>query len=609
MPRQRPQARAALLRGAQMHTHTSPPADRLQPAYLDVCNVYVFDTCKCVYLEMLRSGVRVHSRSGRRLKRPVALAVGCLLLLQTAMMVGTLASEAGAAPLRHPAPSVIHDYIVSLTPRALLVESYLRISPELVPQVYRQIDTDHDGSTSDAERDAWFREHPAKLRITLDGEEIQPLISPAPALRLEHLLMSMQRPVLVTYTYVFPSPMQGKHRIGLIYGDNYLPYDEYYVSVAGEPSSDGKPVNISRPQYPATYRIVYQIPAPTTGERGALPAGQLAPAPPSSGTTLPSVSDRDQPIGSPAPGSAAGAGGSGPQPSYNADILNALGNWRGELWSALGMLMLALGLGALHALTPGHGKAMVAAYLIGSRGRVRDAALLGGVVTFTHTAGVVALGVVLLVVSSFTVPTTLRPALEMASGLLVAGLGLYLLVARSRELRASRYPPSSAGARRLQPAHASSLSGRYTDPLRHHDHSHEHGHHDHHGHHEHEHAGVHTHAHPDGGGVGALIGLGVSGGLVPCPDALAILLLAVSLGQFVLGLGLVISFSVGLAAVLIAIGVTLVKAKGALEKTRIVRSGARFGPALSRWVPLASACVVVVVGALMLLEACGSLLS
>src|SRR5205807_487720 len=114
-------------------------------------------------------------------------------------------------------------------------------------------------------------------------------------------------------------------------------------------------------------------------------------------------------------------------------VQGMINNWHGEIWSALGMLLLAMLLGALHALTPGHGKAMVAAYLIGSRGRIRDAALLGGVVTGTHTIGVFALGLILLVASKFALPRALQPALELASGVLVVGLGGYLLWVRVRE--------------------------------------------------------------------------------------------------------------------------------------------------------------------------------
>src|SRR5207253_11198036 len=97
----------------------------------------------------------------------------------------------------------------------------------------------------------------------------------------------------------------------------------------------------------------------------------------------------------------------------------------------------------LHALTPGHGRTMVAAYLIGSRGRVRDAVTLGGVVTITHTAGVIVLGLVLLIISNFTMPRALMPSLQLVSGVLVVALGGYLLWSRVRVLIA----PQKANAR------------------------------------------------------------------------------------------------------------------------------------------------------------------
>ena len=98
---------------------------------------------------------------------------------------------------------------------------------------------------------------------------------------------------------------------------------------------------------------------------------------------------------------------------------------RGDL--SLGVILLSLAIaafwGAAHARTPGHGKAIVAGYLVGTRGRPIDAVLLGGIVTITHTVGVFALGFVTLLLSRFIVPETLYPWLTLTSGLLVVGVG------------------------------------------------------------------------------------------------------------------------------------------------------------------------------------------
>ena len=170
--------------------------------------------------------------------------------------------------------------------------------------------------------------------------------------------------------------------------------------------------------------------------------------------------------------------------------------------------------------------------------------------------------------------------LELASGLLVLALGLRLLMTRWREAQ------TQAAHRTDPPAPAQAYHT-------HHAHAHAHPHRDQHMHRQ---AGDRA-----GANLGTVIGLGVSGGLVPCPEALIVLILAASAGQFALGLGLVGAFSIGLAAVLIAIGISLVKARGLLERMHGAKLA--YSPLWTRWVPLASALIVVVVGTSMVLGA------
>ncbi len=529
--------------------------------------------------------------------RPLRL---CLLLLGLALPALLLsAAQAAAAPVRHPAPSILHDYIVTLTPRMLTVQSYLRVSPELVPEVYRQIDGDQDGRTSDVERAAWFQAHPAHLSFALDGVPQKAEISPAPPLSREDLLVSISHPVAVTYTLALDPPVSGKHRIALTYGDNYLDYDEYYVSVAGDLTSDGKPHGVASAKYPATYQIIYIMPP---SNDSTIAAGQLAPPPftaPPTPTTGPApLTPTPVVVNAPAGPVVAATPPPAPSSSNAGPVLDMLRAWRGEIWSGLAMLLLALGLGALHALTPGHGKAMVAAYLIGSRGRVRDAALLGGVVTLTHTLGVVLLGLVLLFANALAWPRAFQPALELASGLLIVGLGCYLFITRWRALPARPAPAAPLPVRPAVPALSAAGVGTVMQAPAH-DHAHPHDHRHSHGGHSHSHALPVARV-----GTRALVGLGISGGLVPCPDALAILLLAAGVGQIGLGLGLVTAFSLGLAAVLIGIGVALVTMKGALERSGAARLAAN--PLWTHWVPVASAGVVVLVGLLLVTTALGA---
>jgi ABC-type nickel/cobalt efflux system permease component RcnA len=251
-----------------------------------------------------------------------------------------------------------------------------------------------------------------------------------------------------------------------------------------------------------------------------------------------------------------------------------------------GLLLVALGiaagLGAFHALEPGHGKTMVAAYLVGSRGTAWHAVVLGLVVTGSHTLAVYALGAVTLSASRYVLPEQIYPWLAVVTGGTIVGLGLYLLARRW------------AG----EPAHAHA----------HHHHGHAHAAHGGHHAHPHDHAHGHDHAHADGHAHGApeqpgdvslrqLFALGVTGGLVPCPAALVVLLGAVSLGRTALGLLLIVAFSVGLAAVLVATGLLVVSAR------RFVLRVHGEGRLITRWLPLTSAAVITLAGVAMTVRA------
>lgn len=240
----------------------------------------------------------------------------------------------------------------------------------------------------------------------------------------------------------------------------------------------------------------------------------------------------------------------------------------------VGALALSFFLGAAHGLEPGHGKTIVAAYLVGARGTIGNALFLGGVVTFTHTMSVILLGLVALFASQYILPEQIFPYLGTASGLLIIGLGTWLLVGHLRG--------RGHGHSHSHEAHHHD-HGHSHD----HDHSHEEHHHDHHGHSHGERD--HSHEIPNKVTLGSLLTLGISGGIVPCPGALVILLLAVALHRIAFGLVLLVAFSVGLAAILIAIGILIVKARPLVD--RFSGDG--------RWIqrlPIASAVVIIVVG-------------
>jgi len=210
------------------------------------------------------------------------------------------------------------------------------------------------------------------------------------------------------------------------------------------------------------------------------------------------------------------------------------------------LLLASLGWGALHALSPGHGKAMVAAYLVGTRGTARHAVALGATVTITHTIGVFALGFVTLALSQYVLPEDLYPWLTLVSGLMVVAIGAIVLRSRIRLAR-----------------HADA----------------------------HSHSHPHSHA-PEQLGWKGILGMGVAAGLIPCPSALVVLLAAISQHQVALGLLLIVAFSLGLAGTLTVLGLAVVSARR-LIPTRLTTG--RLATAL----PAGSALAIVAVGCLL----------
>jgi nickel/cobalt transporter (NicO) family protein len=251
-------------------------------------------------------------------------------------------------------------------------------------------------------------------------------------------------------------------------------------------------------------------------------------------------------------------------------------------------IFVAFGLGALHAMSPGHGKTIVAAYLVGSRGTLKHAGLLGFVVTFTHTFTVFLLGLGMLFFQQYIVPEKIVPVLGAVSGLSIVSVGLMLLYKRAMSLMAG-HSHSHGG-----PFHTHSHDHDHAQPARsriaelragEHTHSHEPGV-------VHTHGGT-THSHMIEAEItpGSLIALGISGGMVPCPSALILMLSAIALGHPGVGLVLLAGFSTGLALVLMAFGMLAIYARHLLPKSE----GSMRSP-LFRLIPVFSAVVVIVLG-------------
>lgn len=475
-----------------------------------------------------------------------------------------------AAPASaHPADeaNVYHYLWVETRPAELELQHATTVGGLLVQAVWPEMDRNGDDVLSQAEQQSYAEQLAAQIRLRVDGRavkwELADQVFPskeeffgrnmaAITLRLrariskptrEGHLISIRDDTFATFPGVFPQPVIKPGSL-----------------TAGEPliTEDGRMLEfqVAAPgaalEHPLRSR-------PDPGREGpkldpGRPGLQDAPIFPERGKVL-----------------YAPEGGGHSETSGLKDLLHR----------PLSPLLVILGLGAallagmVHALSPGHGKSMVAAYLVGTRGTTWDAVLLGIVVTITHTAGVYILGGLCLWLTRQIRAEIVGQWLSLTSGLLVLVMGFWLF---QRGLLAYH-------GLKPMPGHSHGPGGHS------HGHSHSHGH----AHEAHDHShGEHAHSHsaagrgtagrgkppsdaplesysgapaPDRGAERrGLIWLGVAGGIVPCFDALAILIAAVNLRRIELGLALIAAFSVGMALVLVLIGVLFVKAKNVMQR-------------------------------------------
>jgi len=306
-----------------------------------------------------------------------------------------------------------------------------------------------------------------------------------------------------------------------------------------------------------------------------------------------------------------------------ADLVNS-----GELTLPLVLFSLVASFvwGALHAFSPGHGKTVVAAYLVGTHGTARHALFLGLTVTVTHTLGVFALGLITLLASQFIVPDKLYPWLGLLSGLIVVVMGINMLRSRLSFAMAGasakshdhgHIHPDDTPAHQHDdlPEHShqheqSEQSPGYTHPE--HTHAHEfdqpqdHSHHEHSQEHAHPHADevehvhshngqIHSHLPPGADGTEVtwkkLLSFGISAGLLPCPSALIVMLSTIALGRVAFGIVLIILFSLGLAATLSGMGLLFVYARRFMSRIKIKPSSQ-----VLKILPVVSAFIITVLG-------------
>ena len=449
------------------------------------------------------------------------LVVAALLALFGVAFFPILAGG-GSRALAHPLGNfTINRYSrIELAPSGVSLRYVLDMAEIPAFQERQEIDADGDGELSALERETYARAKAGDLgenvRLNTGGESV-PLSVAASDLSFPPGVGGLDTlRFVVDYTAALPEGWEREVQQVEYVDDNYDGRAGWREIVVR--SLDG--VRITQSTAPAQ---------DATNELRAYPSGGLA-SPldvtaasfsfgPGAGTTLPATS--------------ASTATSGPAERANNRFTSLVTSEELSVPFILGAMAIAFAFGALHALGPGHGKTVVGAYLVGERGTARHAMLLGLLVTATHTSAVFALAFITLYASQFIVPERLYPWLSLLSGLLVVLLGSVLLISRARSFLRRRAEQ------------------------REHRHAHEHG---------------HSHELPQSLSWKSLAALGISGGILPCPSALVVLLGAISLHRVGLGLLLVLAFSVGLATVLVAIGLCLVWAGRLLARSQLVFS-------------------------------------
>ena len=484
----------------------------------------------------------------------------------------------------HPLDMYAQTQAITLDPQGVQVDWKITPGPLLALGAWDQADQDHDGQVSPQEAQAWLMPFLDQWSLTVDsqplgGIQVAGITWPASV----DAFQSGNDAIDIRLVAAWPQGLSGTHTLA-IHNANQEAISLNWFSLTAQgglsftnPNQSNGQLTLTLGFGPANPGALYSwesgqpILAGLTGAVSGLASNLAgAPTPPTAASSL-----------------------SGPTAALVR--LVQTGNLSGLF--LIGAFLLSLALGSLHALTPGHGKTLVAAYLVGSHGKLRDAIFLGSVVTLTHTGSVLIFGLLALVASRYIFPSLITPWLEVLSGLAVVVFGISLLVSRGRSLyawyegeRAKKVARHFQGLRMTVSAarplesptdHSSILTGvpySLNGPTHTHPEIGEH----HHAPGEHEHSHAHTHALPSGQVTWkSLLALGVSGGLVPCPDAIAILVVAVAIGRIPLGMLLIVAFSLGLALVLIAIGIAMVQGAHFLQRSDRFNRFSLYTPVLS----------------------------
>jgi nickel/cobalt transporter (NicO) family protein len=450
-----------------------------------------------------------------------------------------------AAVLSVPATAIAHplgNFTVNryagieLTPDEVRIDYVLDLAEIPTVQVRPEIDTDADGTVTDAERAAWAaRTAPtllANLILTVDGRPVPlDVVSSSMRFRPGQGGLDILR---LEATFAGPVASTGK----LAFADANFADRIGWAEVTAT-GADGAAVAGSSVPARSISNALLSYPQDLLSSPLDVHEATLSFHP---GTSVPAAASTE-------------ALASEARPDVTGGAFAGLVGRTGPFM--LVALLLAFAFGALHALGPGHGKTLMAAYLVGAGGRARHAVAVGGSVAVMHTASVLALGFVVLTLTEVFAPERVYPWLGLASGLIAFGLGASLLVAR-----------------------LGSWSGGRSD-LEHH-HPHERGSIAQHG---------PAHPHPVRSrplSRKSLTALAVAGGMLPSPTALVVLLAAVALDRIVYGLALIGAFSIGLAAALVVVGLIALRARDVVA--------GRMSGRTARLVPVLSAASIALLG-------------
>jgi len=465
----------------------------------------------------------------------------------------------------HPADLYAHTITIDLSQTDMQIEWQIKPGPLLVNFLWNEMDANQDGSVSEDEAEVWSVSRLNQLAATLDDK---PLPLTIVSVQLPSALNAFQSgQEFITFNLSAPLSQITNNAETLVITNNMETAKSinwfYLTATDGTaflfPSQKSHVLTIDHIRNPELIEDQSRLLTSWDSGAPALPFGQQKDiVTETAEQVVPELSER----------------------SPQEILLDLVRNEQLSFTFYFVALVIALALGALHALTPGHGKTVVAAYLVGSRGTSWHAVVLGTIVTLTHTGSVFLLGVVTLAASQYILPTTIFPFLEILSGALILGLGAYLLWQRFLYWQRSGTPAQPQPKRVSLTPNASNrkpfsaVKIQTAQPGMHH----------------HGDGKMHSHDVPESITWRSLIALGVSGGLVPCPDAIAILLVAIAINRIFLGLALILSFSLGLAVILIIIGLLMVNSRRLFDRMGFLD---RFAPVL----PVVSALFVLILGA------------